>query len=180
MSVLANFDLDVSFWELNPQFKVLGKFATFYRKDTSKAKNASSKVMWAIAFFVDRDRDNKIGRLPTKDKKKIISEELIKDPKFRWNKHIDLIDYYKETQLSRAQRSLSFFEDKMEDREDFLDTQEYTLENAKELDSIIANTEKLFSVISKLITQVEYEETMDSDGIAKGGRKESAGERKEL
>ena len=180
MSVIANFDIDVNFWELNTQFKILGKFATFYRADTSKGKNASSKVMWAIALFTDTDKDNKLRNLPKKDKETIIAAEFIRDVKFKWKKYNDLIEYYKETQLTLSKRSLFFLNDKMQEREDFLKTVAYTIENAGELDKIMANTDKLFSMVARLEDQIEQAESAEDGGIAKGGRTESASERKEL
>jgi len=180
MSTIANFDINTNFWDANPQFKILGKFAVFYRADTSKGKHVSSKVMWAVALFTDTDKDNKFKNLPKKDKEKIIADEYIRDDKFKWKKYHYLIEYYKETQLTVSKRSLFFFKKKIQEREEFLDKIEYSLENAAELDRIMSNTEKLFGMISGLEAQIEKEDSIESGGIAKGGRKESASERKEL
>lgn len=180
MGLIANFDTDANFWEMNPTFKILGKFAKFHTSDTSKGKNASSKVMWAVALYVDTSSENALHRLSSKDKRDIISTDWIKDEKFKWNKYTYLIDEYKRTQLTASKRSLAFFKEKMEERETFLKEVPYTLDNAKELDYIVANTDKLFSMIVKLEAQVDKEESLADGGDAKGGRKESAGERKEI
>jgi len=180
MGVVTNFDIDVSFWDVNPTFKILGEFANFYRSDTSKGKGASSKVMWAIALLEENDQDNKLRTYSEGDRKKIIAEELIRDDKFKWKKYQYLIDYYVESQMSKSKRSLRRLRKKMEEREDFMETTEYTLSNARELDNMFANTEKLFSLIKKLELEIEKEENQSGGGLVRGGRSESAGERKEI
>jgi len=179
MSVLANFDINNNFWEVNPGFKILGEFAKFYRKDTSKGKATSSKVMWAVAWFADVDSENRLKNFTEKDRKILISEEYIKEEKFNWKKYNVLIDYYRETQLSPSKRSLVFLRRKMEEREAFLVKTTYDLDNARDLDGIIANTDKIFSMISKLEQQIEKDESVGG-GAVRGGRIESAGERKEI
>jgi len=180
MSILSNFNIDTNFWEVNTIFKILGKFAKFYRSDTSRGKAASSKVMWAISLLVDDSKENKLRNFPIKDKQTIIAEEFIRDESFEWKKYVDLIEFYRETQFTKFKRSLLFLKEKMEEREEFLKSVPYTLDNAKDLDNIIANTDKLFGMMQKLEVQVEKEENEESGGIAKGGRVESAGERKEV
>lgn len=180
MSILSNFDIETNFWEVNPIFKITGKFAKFYRSDTSRGKAASSKVMWALSLLLDNTKENKLRNFPVKEKQQIIAEEFIRDPKFDWKKHNALIDFYKETQLTSSERSLMFFREKMDEREAFLSSTKYTLDNAKDLDSIVSNTDKLFSMIQKLDLQVEKEKNEESSGAIRGGRVESAGERKDL
>jgi len=179
MSVLANFDINNNFWEVNPGFKILGEFAKFYRKDTSKGKATSSKVMWAVAWFADVDSENRLKNFTEKDRKILISEEYIKEEKFNWKKYNVLIDYYRETQLSPSKRSLVFLRRKMEEREAFLVKTTYNLDNARDLDGIIANTDKIFSMISKLEQQIEKDESVGG-GAVRGGRTESLGEAKQL
>lgn len=176
MSVVSNFDLDVSFWEVNPIFKVVGEFASFYRRDTSRGKGTTSKIMWAIALLEDTSDDNKLKTYPEIDRKKIIAEEYIRDEKFDWDKHQKLIDAYVSSQMSKNKRSLRGLRLKMEERESFIMNTPYTIENANDLDRIMANTDKLFSLITKLEQQIEKEENAGSGGLVRGGRVESAGE----
>lgn len=180
MGLISNFDINVNFWDTNPTFKVLGEFAKFYRSDTSKDKRASSKVMWAVCLYVDTSQENHLRKSSNEEKKKMITEEWIRDNDFKWKKYDHLVEEYKKTQLSPSKRSLLFLKEKMEEREAFLKITPYTLENAKDLDSIVANTDKIFTMITKLEDQVEKEENMEGGGALRGGRIESAGERKVL
>ena len=177
MSIISNYDIGNNFWEINPTYKVLGDFAKFYRADTSKEKWASSKAMWAVALFTDLSSENKFKNLPEDERKILISEEMIRDPKFKWSRYENLIVFYRKIETTTTERSLISLRKKMEERESFLAETSYNLENAKDLDSIIANTDKLFSLISRLESQIEKEKNIGG-GITKGGRTESLSENK--
>lgn len=178
-SVVANYDLNVNFWKSNPQFKSLGAFADLYKNDQSRGKKDSSIVMWAVTLYTDSDKDNKFRNFSDKEKKELIKKEILGKVSFSWNKNQHLIDLYAETQLTQKKRSLIMLRRKMVEREEFLSKSKYTIENAKELDSIIANTDKLFNLLSKLEEQIEKENETEG-GQVRGGRTESASERKEI
>ena len=176
MSVISNFDINQNFWKVNPQFKILGDFAKLHKNDKSSGKSYSSKVMWAIAFFADQDPDNRLSNFPEKDRKMLIEEDYIKDKDFDWDKYTDLIEFYKKTEYTRSEQSLDGIKKKLEEREEFIKHTRYTIENAKELDSIIANTEKLFNLVAKLEAQVKKEKSKGGD--TRGGAKESISDKK--
>lgn len=178
-SVTANYNEDANFWETNPQFKILGDFAVFYSKDRTRGKQYSSKIMWALAFFIDTDKDNKFRNFPEAERMTLIEEEFINDKRFTWEEAQYLIDLYEETQLTQQKRSLIFLKRKMEERETFLSKTTYTLDNAKELDLIMANTEKLSNLVSKLEEQIKKEDEAEG-GQVRGGRVESASELKQI
>jgi len=176
MSVVASFDMGVNFWQANPQFKVLGKFATFYKNDKSAAKSYSSKVMWAVAFFADTDPDNRLSNFSEKDRKSLIEEDYIQDTEFNWNKYEDLIKFYEETQYTHTERSLVSLKRKLAEREEFINTTKYSIDNAKDLDTIVANTEKLFNLYSKLEQQIKKDKGREGD--TRGGAKESISDKR--
>lgn len=177
MSVIGNFDIDANFWELNPIFKVLGKFANFYKNDKSGNRRISSKIMWAVSLFADTDKENRLRNFSEKDRKKLIAEDYLKDEKFDWEKYEQYVDYYRETQLTAAKRSLMKLKTKLEEREEWITSTPYTMENARELDTILANTDKLFSLSARLEAQIEKEEN-EASGDVRGGRTESLTEQK--
>jgi hypothetical protein len=178
-SVIAKYDGESSFWEVNPQFKILNKFSDFYRKDRTKGKIRSSEIMWALAFLLELTPDNKLRNYNEHDRKKLIAEEIIQNPDFKWEDHKELHDEYLKTQFTTTKKSLRILKKKMEERDEFLSSIKYNVENARDLDAIIANSDKLFSLISKLEAEVEKEDNKDG-GQTKGGRKESASELKQL
>jgi len=179
MGVLTNFDIDNNFWDINPGFKILGKFATLHKKDRTKGKIRSSTIMWAVAWFADIDSENRLKNFSEVDRKKLIAADLIGDKDFKWKECEPLIEFYRDTQMSLSKKSLIFLRGKMDEREQFLKSVTYNIDNARELDGILANTDKIFSMISRLELQIEKEESLDG-GAVRGGRVESAGERKEI
>lgn len=178
-TAIANYGEGVNFWKINPQYKLLGLFANLHRRDTSKDKGYSSKIMWAILFFADMTKDNSFRNFPEDERKSLIKDEFMSGTKFNWKDNQNLVDFYIQTQTTQQKRSLMMLKRKMEEREAFLDKSKYTITNAKELDSIIANTEKLFSLLNKLEESIRKEEETDS-GQVRGGRTESAGELKQI
>lgn len=178
-SVVAGYNDNVLFWDANPQFKVLGDFADLYKKDRTKGKQYSSKVMWAVVFFADLDKENKFRSFPEDERKSLIKKEFVNDNRFKWEEVQYLVDFYLLTQMSQQKRSLIMLRKKMEEREAFLAIVKYSLKNAKELDTIIANTDKLFSLMDKLEDQIKKAEDAEG-GQVRGGRIESASELKKI
>lgn len=179
MSVLESYDPRASFWIVHPQFKSLGIFKNMYESDPSNKRWDSSKKMWAIAFLVDNSKFNKFKNFPEEDRKKLIEEGIMGDKKFKWGSLQKYIELYEDSELSTLRRSLRILNIKVEDRNNFLSTITYTVENAKEIDSIIANTDKIFDLILKLEKQIEKEESEQS-GAVRGGRQESLSEQKTI
>lgn len=178
-SVVANYNEDAIFWDVNPQFKILGKFSELYKKDRTKGKIYSSKVMWAVTFFTELDKDNKFKNFPEEERKDLIETEFVNDNRFTWDAVQYLIDLYLQTQMTQQKRSLIMLKRKMEEREEFLAEAKYSFENAKELDAIIANTDRLFSLMSKLEEQIKKDDESEG-GQVRGGRVESASELKQI
>lgn len=171
MSILNNFDIDQDFWSSNPQFKIPKEFRKFYDEDKSKGKAQSSKILWAIALLVDNSDANKFRNLSYEDKKQIISEDYLLDPKFKWEKYDNLIDKYAELSMSKLEKSLLIYEQKLEQRDKFVKDCVYKMDNAIELDKIINSTKGLFELIGKLKDQVKQEK---ESGTTKSGMVESA------
>lgn len=178
MSVVSKWDRDINFWEANTLFKNLGKFKELYNKDKSEGKEESSKIMWAIALFCENSEDNKLIRFPDNERKELIAEDYIGDKDFKWSKYQQYIDFFIRSQYSTAERSLYIIRKKMEERDSFLNTVSYSMDNATEMDRIISNTDKLFSLLKKLEEEVLKEKS--KGGNTKGGAKESASDRKLL
>lgn len=175
MSVLTNFDTNANFWELNPQFKIPKVFKDFYTSDKSKNKAHSSKIMWAIALLIDNTEANIFRNISTEDKKIIIVEDFLNEDVegFNWDTYKQLIQKYEELNMSKLERSLYIYEQKLEERDNFIKDTTYDIENASSLDKIISSTKGIFDLISKLRDEIVKEK---STGETKGSMVESAGE----
>ena len=177
VSVLEAYEPRASFWEAHPQFKKLGLFAEFYKKDVSNKRWNSSNIMWGIAFLVDNSKYNRFRNFPEEERKKLIKEEIINKESFSWKRYEKYIKFYEEVELSPLKRNLRILRKKMDERMKFIEETSYNVANAKELDSIISNTDKLFDLMLKLEKQIEKEEN-EASGSVKGGRTESLVEQK--
>ena len=172
MSVLNNFDIEANFWQLNPQFKIAYK--DFYNKDKSKNKVQSSKIMWAIALLVDNSEENNYRNYLTDEKKMLIAEDYLGDAGFKWEDYQEIIDIYINLNMSKTERSLYIYEGKLEERDSFIKTTKYNLENASQLDKIISSTKSIFDLITKLRDEISKEKSI---GETKGSMEESASEK---
>lgn len=174
MSVLSNFDTNANFWELNAQLKIPKLFKEFYTKDKSKNKAYSSKIMWAIAQLVDNSEENRFRNLLIEDRKLLLKEDFLEDDSFEWEAYQEYIDLYTSLNMSKSERSLLIYETKLEERDSFIKTTQYTLDNASGLDKIISSTKSIFDLINKLRDEIKKEKDV---GETKGAMEESASEK---
>jgi hypothetical protein len=158
MSLLTNFDTDVSFWKTYPQFKVLDPFKELYKDDKSRDKANSSQKMWAIAFLCDPSKSNPYRNLSRKDKQHLIARDFLKQENFDWFTLKEVIAFYDKCLLTQEQKSLLAWKNKMEERDFFLANTPYTLENGKDLDTMLAKTKELYLHLKSLEDKVEQAE----------------------
>ncbi len=142
---------DENFWEWNPEYKMI--FDKFYKRDRTKDKNYTSSIMWA--FYYKLHPDSTFYNMDKKEE--FIKEKFLKDPKFKWDKFTEQEELFKSTILSPAERGLVEWDETMMKRGTWLKDQEYTMENAKDLDTIIANTAKLYQLFTKVKKEFEEE-----------------------
>lgn len=174
MSLLTNFDTTVNFWELYPQLKIPKAFAELYKKDKSKGHSDSSQIMWAVAMLVDVSEDNKFSHLSEEDRKYLIKEDYLENPKFKFEDYKDVVDMYIHLHMSKLEQELRTQEAKMEERALFIKDTIYDLETGEKLDKFLLNTAKLYDNIKELKDRIKSEK---DSGSIRGGRIESASEK---
>jgi hypothetical protein len=165
-SIINNFNIDSSFWELNPQTIII--FNEFYEKDNSKNKTDSSKIMWAISLLVDPNDNNSFRFVEYKQKMKDIESGYIKDKKFEWVYYDDIIETYKKYVLTKSEYTLHVMERKLEERVKLLNDTPVTLENVELIDKVQLNLVKIEKELKELRKIVKEE---DSNVKAKGDKK---------
>jgi len=57
-AISKNWNTDENYWQMNPIIKTISQFNKLYTSDKSKNKQKSSKIMWAIALFLDPNDSN--------------------------------------------------------------------------------------------------------------------------
>lgn len=171
LQMTVNYDLSKNFWELNPELTIPGPFAKLYKLDSSGKKSESSKIMWGIYLYIHPK--SKFKDLGESARRKLVIEDWLKDPKFRWDKIETEVNTFKDLCLSRAQRFLIDWEKKLEERQSLIAQTPYDLSNAEDLDKMLARTDKLWDQYRQCLKDVEDE---DTKGNVRGGAVESLGE----
>lgn len=175
--IIVSFDYKENFWEVNPSFLSIGIFQSLYEDDNSSKKKQSSQIMWAVAFYSDVNENNVWRNLDSSEKIELIKEDILKSKKFQWESLEQLVNTYKSLILTTAERKLIDFNNKLEERTEFINSTKYDLDNGEQLDKMLSNTKKLYDLYFEIKKEFEAD---DKGGNVKGDRKESASERKLL
>jgi hypothetical protein len=176
-NITENFNLENNFWECNPQFKIVYPFKELYNNDKSKLKKHSSNIMWAIALCYHPDSD-----LYNIKDKEVRVFDMVKDDSFKLENYKQHILEFKDMTLTEAQKSLTAWDERIKDRDNFLKEQVYTFDayteegknikgNAEQLDKMAANTYKLYQEYFKIKKELEEEKSQNIKG--KGGKNKS-------
>jgi len=142
---LEAFDINNNFWTYNPEFKIPKPLYELYRKDTSRDKFHSSRIMWGILNYVYPK--SMIYNLPNKEE--LIAKDLIKDTKFKWDDYADIIQIVKDMCLTQAQRSLVEWDEYMKKRDKYLRSTDYYFDQYAtndDGDNIITKTGNLVTI----------------------------------
>lgn len=176
-SILVDFDRNnvVNFWELNKSFLVSETFNTLYTEDKSRAKKNSSLTMWSLALLLETSH-NRLANLSEDERKEKIQKIL--NVEINWVDLHSLTDTYIKYTKSPLEKQLFILQNKIIERNTLLETTPYTLENVDKVDKIIITTDKISEQYNKLKEQVENEQS--TEGVVKGGRKESLSEQGKL
>lgn len=177
-SLVRNFNINENFWESNPNIKNIGEFKQLYRNDKSKKKKDSSTIMWAVALFLDKNKDNPYKNLRSDDRKIVINSDFLENDHYDWSFLEDYIKAYKKYCMTAMERALLNMEDKLKERDDLISMTKYDMDNADDMDKLLLNTKKLKDMYTDIKDDLEKEQ--DNDGVTKGGRIESASEKGDL
>jgi hypothetical protein len=166
--LLDNFDMNVNFWEVEPQFKAAGPFKILYEEDKTKKKKPSSTLMWFIALCYDMG--SRWRKLDPIDKHTIIGEDFCGDIQFfEKNKDtiVPCIDMYVNMQDTESQKSLREWEEGMRNRRQFLSDTPYSVDAYKMIEDMRKNTKALYADLARIKKELESEA---DEGRAKGGK----------
>lgn len=131
MILLNSFDIHQDFWKTNPEASVL-----FNEEYESKV---SSPHMWAHALLTHPD--SKFFNESPSVRRTLIIEDYLKDPSFQFSP--ELIQKFQRYTLSKPQRLLVNWEQKLHQRDEFIASLDYSAETFDLLDKMIDKTPKL-------------------------------------
>jgi hypothetical protein len=167
--LMQNFDYEknrYSFWDVNPEFKFTEPFDDYY--NATENKDYSSEVMWAIFLFCDI-KSPKI-RLRKDERDLDIKKYFLKDETFSFDYHEDLVDAYPKVVMTKIQRELKVWQDKIEERNKFLESVTYDLSTYEALDKMMKDSKLIWESFGKIYKEYQDE---NIETRARGGREES-------
>jgi len=184
MSVVNSFDENQNFWQVNPQLKLMGPFKELYRKDKSRNHKNSSTIMWAIAFRLDPNPENRYHKLSDESKAHNLAKDYLGDENFDWEKYNEEMHFFKDMVLTQAEKSLVVWNEimSMRDRE----VKRFYKEAIKakdiglmiELDKLIEKTTKFYLDYKKVKDDFDKDQEIVKRG--KGNRVQSLTDSNEL
>lgn len=162
---------ETNYWDMNKELVFIPEFEKLYNNDKSKGKAESSIIMWAIYYAYNPE--SKYFNLPTK--LEILRDNFIKQKGFTWEDHEGIVEIYKTMVLTDSERALVEWGEIMTMRsvamkklyKDLLDqpAAEVDTKSLREVDTMLANTPKMFEDYKKVRKDYEEEKT------AKKGKK---------
>lgn len=144
-------DIEANFFEVNPQFKTVKGF-----KDLNRKKE--SDLAWFVVYFADKSSPYK--NMHSEDRILSICAEVFEDDDFFENnkeKLLDLIETYLNLSETPAEKHLKVWEKKIHEKNKFLETITYNLENYKDIDEMLKNNKQTYEVFNKIKRQLEDE-----------------------
>lgn len=188
---IGAFNIDDDFWAMNPQLALINPFRKLYQRD----KKRSSKEMFSIWMWADPSYENKVYRMPEKEK---LSAIRFFYPAFDPDEPLvaECLEQYDTYCLTPAARAFKEEEASLVKRAEFIKTSPYTFDDiakdakgaiiyvagkplttkgtAKDLDAMRANTLKIYTQYAQVRKLFEEEQ---GEVRIRGGRKESLRER---
>jgi hypothetical protein len=182
-SIIRNFNVDENFWVVNPGFLTIKNFIELHKSDRSKDKFHSSQKMWAIAYLIDPHTDNPWKNVAEEDKAKLLKEDFYD---IDWVEYQHVIETYREHCLTLGEKDFIRLQNKMHERQNFIENTAYTLDTTSEegrnikgtalqLDKMVVDTLKIYEQLDQVKAKLEKEKS--NEGSTKGGMQESAAEK---
>lgn len=158
-------NLENSFWVEFPGIKIYELFNKLYRSDKSRNKESSSRLMWAI--YLVMNPESNLYNDPNKEAS--VAKNWLKDPKFKWENHVEYTDSYRDLVLTTAEKALQNWNEMMIMRDKQLkslykslfdqEDKEAAVSTLEKVDKMLANTAKMFADYAKIKKDYEEEKT---------------------
>jgi hypothetical protein len=151
-----------NFWEENLELSMIKEFDEIYSADKYKNKEESSKLMQAIYFAYNPE--SPLFNLP--NRLEIIARDHLKDSKFNWESLSKQIAIYKDLVLTDAERALINWNETMKMRDNAMKIlyqealQSKDVDTLKKIDTMLANTPKMFDDYKKVRKDFEEQKTL--------------------
>jgi hypothetical protein len=157
--MLSSFDITQDFHSTNPHIRVL----------LPQTEGMPSSHIWGLFLFAHPD-SKLFNETPT-TRKQLVTE-FLKDPTFSFEDYLPLLEDISNKVLTKAQRSLMIWEEKLHEREALMASVKYDLNNFEVVDKLITGTSKLWDQYDNIKKALMKEEAKTF-----GDQEESASEK---
>ena len=163
-SIAKAYHPKLSFWEVFPQFTSVEPFGRMYRADKTSKKSGSSTKMWAIGLAYDPESDfyyldGKLDKI-TMGMKKQHGIDI------EWDELAGHIELFTSMTLDQAHKSLIAWEQRLKERDVFLEQQKWTLDyynedgklirgSADQLDRMHGTTHKHYKEYEMIVKELQ-------------------------
>lgn len=114
--------------------------------------------MWALALYIDPK--SKLTTLSNQEKISIIRQDYLPD----WTPNTEDVELYKNILLTKAQKMLLLWEEKIEERTKLIGSLPYNLENLDTLDDMMSKSPKIWEGYEKIRKLLSEEEATSYGG----------------
>lgn len=147
--MINDLDHKKNFWMEYSEIKVDPRIHEFWDKDSSKNKEESSKVMWALAYCLERH-----SPLFNSDAKwEAVKRTILKDEKFKWDKVDHLKTAYLDLCMTPEEKAYNELLLLLENRRKYYSTFTYQGKEANDIkvvEQMIGNTLKFNQDLAKV------------------------------
>lgn len=168
---IRSFNINLNFWEENAH--AIYVFKNFYKNDKSKNKEYSSKIMWGVVLMFHPKSD--YSDIEFLDRLKFVKDDYLGDINFDLDELEEIIDIFKKHCLTREQRFLSNLAKKLDERDAYLESLPYTIDNFETLEKALKNSKDIMNQYLVVKSLVEQE-----DDATYGSVVESASEKGDI
>lgn len=135
------------------------------------SKKEASELAWYIYLYCDPSSE--FRNLPPKTRQNELEKNFVKREVHSMSEVQDAINSYDEHMMSLTKRNLKKWEDKLTERQAFIDETEYNENTFEMLDKMMAQTDKMWKMFMTLKKELEKE---SDDQTTYGGVELSASE----
>lgn len=135
-------------------------------------KEIPSKVMWAVALYVDPS--SPYARADLFTKRELIESDYLGEP-LDWDLYSSTVEKYRKLTLSKKKQILQILEDKIDEKMHLISSTPYNVETYEMLDKMVASTDKFWKQYIMYLKDVE-----DEDAATFGGFRESLNDSGEI
>jgi len=153
MQLISNFDIYQDFYA-DPQITSL------FQEEIES--NISSQTMWALLLYLHPK--SKYYPLDHRSKLTLIEKDYLKNQKLKLEDYPTTIAKIKELLLTKPERALVNWEQKLEERDALIASIPYNSETYDMLDKMMSNNDKLWKTYLATLKQVTQEEEGSSQG----------------